>query len=581
MPCLYGITFAVSDIPISVRPWNAWSNATTARPPGRLARDLDRVLDRLRAGVREHRLRRTVDRRERVQPLGELDVRLVRRHVEARVRVELCLTLDGGDHLGRGVADVQHRDPRREVDQPVAVDVLDDRARRAGGDDRMEVRDPGGDRGGAPREPLRALRARDLGDQLPFLWDVHARKCDVGRRTARRRAGRPDRPRLGLYRMSNPGLPGAHRRALDAPFRTIVLMALTVRDIVSIPGMPLRLLAGEDGADRPVRWVHSSELEDPTAWLKGGELILTTGMGVGTRRRNSEPMSAGSSEAGVAGLGFGLGFGHDKTPRAIVTEADKQGFPLFEVPYPVPFIAITEAVFTRLAAEQYDRSAARRRRRARADARRPRGRRAWRASADRSPTSFDGWALLLDLHGIALVSTGADADARRARVWDAIRGSRPDASATFSLTVLDEADHVWVQPVGAQGRVEAFLAVGTPEQPTQLDRIVAGHALSLFAIELAKSRAVADAERRLARGLLRRAGPRGSLPPAEAARGLARFGFARDAEVAVIGDRAGRRRPRPDAACARRDRPVLAARGRVPRLADRERDQRAVADRSR
>ena len=52
--------------------------------------------------------------------------------------------------------------------------------------------------------------------------------------------------------------------------------------------------------------------------------------------------------------GSGLGFGHDKTPKAMITEATKHGFPLFEVPYPVPFIAITEAVFTRLLAEQYD-----------------------------------------------------------------------------------------------------------------------------------------------------------------------------------------------------------------------------------
>ena len=42
-------------------------------------------------------------------------------------------------------------------------------------------------------------------------------------------------------------------------------MAVTVKDIVAIPGMPLRLLAGEDDAARPIRWVHVSELEDPTA----------------------------------------------------------------------------------------------------------------------------------------------------------------------------------------------------------------------------------------------------------------------------------------------------------------------------
>ena len=33
MPCLYGITFAVSDIASSVRPWNAWSNVTIAWRP--------------------------------------------------------------------------------------------------------------------------------------------------------------------------------------------------------------------------------------------------------------------------------------------------------------------------------------------------------------------------------------------------------------------------------------------------------------------------------------------------------------------------------------------------------------------
>src|SRR5438034_2218026 len=33
MPCLYGITLAVSDMARSVRPWNAWSNVTTAGLP--------------------------------------------------------------------------------------------------------------------------------------------------------------------------------------------------------------------------------------------------------------------------------------------------------------------------------------------------------------------------------------------------------------------------------------------------------------------------------------------------------------------------------------------------------------------
>jgi purine catabolism regulator len=308
-------------------------------------------------------------------------------------------------------------------------------------------------------------------------------------------------------------------------------MAVTVHDIVSIPGMPLKLLAGGDGAATPVRWVHSSELEDPTAWLKGGELILTTGMGVGDTVAKQRAYIRRLVDAGVSGLGFGLGFGHDKTPRPLVTEAAKHGFPLFEVPYPVPFIAITEAVFTRVVAEQYDTL-----QRA-VDAEHVLTRAVLegggvggvvRSLAD----VVKGWALVLDLHGMPLASTDADAEARREWIWDEVRTSRPEA-ATFSLTLLDEAYHVWIQPVGAQGRIEAFLAMGTPEQPTPLDRIVAGHALSLCAIELAKSRAVAEAERRLQGDFFDELA-RGDLTPADASRGLARFGFERDASVFVV-----------------------------------------------
>jgi DNA-binding PucR family transcriptional regulator len=308
-------------------------------------------------------------------------------------------------------------------------------------------------------------------------------------------------------------------------------MAVCVLDIVSIPGLPLRLLAGETNAGLPIRWVHASELEDPTPWLKGGELILTTGMGVGTTAAAQRAYVRRLVQAGVAGLGFGLGFGHTRVPKALVTEAETSGFPLFEVPYPVPFIAITEAVFTRLLAEQYDTL-----QRA-VDAEHVMTRAVLEGDgidgiARSLAGVIGGWVLLLDLHGMPLAATNRAASTRTQRVWEEIGAARP-SGAHFSLTLLDRGHHVWIQPVGAQGQVEAFLAVGKPEQPTQLDRIVAGHALSLFAVELAKARAVADAERRLQGdffGELRR----GELDPSEAARGLARFGFSRESKVVAV-----------------------------------------------
>jgi purine catabolism regulator len=316
---------------------------------------------------------------------------------------------------------------------------------------------------------------------------------------------------------------------MDVPYNRA--MTVAVRDIVAIPGLPLKLLAGGTRADLPIRWVHASELEDPTPWLKGGELLLTTGMGVGETPARQRAYVQRLVGAGVAGLGFGLGFGHDRTPRAIVNAAVKAEFPLFEVPYPVPFIAITEAVSSRLLAEQLDAL-----QRA-VDAEHVLTRAALEGRgidgiAASLGTVTRGWALLLDLHGLPLASTSRAASLRQEAVWDEVRRSRPDG-ASFSLSFVDRGHHVWVQPIGAQGRVEGFLAVGKPEQPSQLDRIVAGHALSLFAIELAKSRAVAEEKRRLQGDFFDRIAG-GELGASEARRGLARFGFDRDARVLVI-----------------------------------------------
>ena len=42
---------------------------------------------------------------------------------------------------------------------------------------------------------------------------------------------------------------------------------LTVSELLS--DLDVRLLTGESATDVPVRWVHISEIEDPTPWLSG------------------------------------------------------------------------------------------------------------------------------------------------------------------------------------------------------------------------------------------------------------------------------------------------------------------------
>jgi purine catabolism regulator len=128
-------------------------------------------------------------------------------------------------------------------------------------------------------------------------------------------------------------------------------MELTVESLIGELG--LELVCGEDAAQAHVRWVHSTELQDPTPWLKGGELLLTTGIQLNGPKSQRELIDR-LADHEIAGLGFGTGFAHKRLPAALVTAAKKRSFPLFEVPYELPFIAITERAFARLLDERYE-----------------------------------------------------------------------------------------------------------------------------------------------------------------------------------------------------------------------------------
>lgn len=128
-------------------------------------------------------------------------------------------------------------------------------------------------------------------------------------------------------------------------------MELTVASLIDELG--LELASGHDAAQAHVRWVHSTELSDPTPWLRGGELLLTTGIQLDGPKSQRELIDR-LADHRIAGLGFGTGFKHKRMPAALVTAARKRSFPLFEVPYELPFIAITERAFAQLVNERYE-----------------------------------------------------------------------------------------------------------------------------------------------------------------------------------------------------------------------------------
>lgn len=162
-------------------------------------------------------------------------------------------------------------------------------------------------------------------------------------------------------------------------------MSVTLSDLLAESALGLSLVvSGDPGAlDAPIVWVHSSESVDPTPYLEGGEMLLVTGLqwpeelpqepqGLPQEREDAAPSrdarhlpglqpadrqsfdaqtiaalrqyASRLADAGVRGIGFGIGVAHAAIPQWLVDECQQTGVPLLSVPLETPFIAISKRV---------------------------------------------------------------------------------------------------------------------------------------------------------------------------------------------------------------------------------------------
>lgn len=142
--------------------------------------------------------------------------------------------------------------------------------------------------------------------------------------------------------------PGGASPAYDGPSPTPDgrPMPLHLRQLLDDPGLGLELVAGGPDASLlvPIRWAHIAETPDPTPWLEGGELLLTTGLGVRDDPEAQRRLVEGLTRRGCVAIGFGVGVSMPGVPQAMLDAADRCGIPLFTVPFEVPFIAVTRRV---------------------------------------------------------------------------------------------------------------------------------------------------------------------------------------------------------------------------------------------
>lgn len=141
----------------------------------------------------------------------------------------------------------------------------------------------------------------------------------------------------------------------------------TVRGLLAEPVLRLIPRLSGDGLDAPLAWAHSSDLTDPTPFLTGESLLLTTGTQFPAERNGDDEAADDAPyyeayvdrlvRAGVVALGFGLEVIREGTPAALVEACRQRGVALVEVPYEIPFLALIRWVADRITARERERDA--------------------------------------------------------------------------------------------------------------------------------------------------------------------------------------------------------------------------------
>lgn len=135
-------------------------------------------------------------------------------------------------------------------------------------------------------------------------------------------------------------------------------MPLTIKQILELPvlgaGEPEVIGGVQDPhtLERPVRWVHASDLPDLSNLLEGGELVLTTGAALADPRSRDQYL-ARLAAAGAVAVIVELGLHITEMPDTVLAQRDTLPLPLVVLHRTIRFVEVTEEVHRRIVAEQY------------------------------------------------------------------------------------------------------------------------------------------------------------------------------------------------------------------------------------
>jgi len=261
----------------------------------------------------------------------------------------------------------------------------------------------------------------------------------------------------------------------------------------SLPGA-LAPASGFTATDDEVSAVHVSELQDPTAYLSGGELLLTTGLALPDNEIACERYVSRLRAAGITALGLGLGPSVSAVPEALTVACARHSLCLLVVPPEAAFLTVTKAYWmARSRSTQQELTDAITAHRSLVD-----------AMVSRDPVgetlkalsrAIGAWVARLDPAGAVehVFPTARVSDALAiAEQLSALKVAGMHSSATFP----SGDDVVAVFPLPLEDRVVGYIAIGSTEPLGAAARrlvLTAGALLSLDSVQRHRADAATQA----------------------------------------------------------------------------------------
>ncbi|BBX31127.1 CdaR family transcriptional regulator [Mycolicibacterium mageritense DSM 44476 = CIP 104973] len=275
-------------------------------------------------------------------------------------------------------------------------------------------------------------------------------------------------------------------------------MAMTVRRLIGINDLALSLVAGRVGIDRVISWAHAIELTDPSPWLSGGELVMTTGLHLSESPAEQRDYVQRIVESGSTAIAFDTGVRFREVPPAVVAAGDEFGIPVLAVSPETPFIAISRAVIDEITADQV--RLVQKVVQGQENLARVTMRGGIPALVDTLSSALNCTACVLDRSRVVLAESGVGTTELVERVQEQLDKDQKRRRGV-SRVLVDDRGTLTIQQVPGADEKQGYLAVASADPLDASDRLLVGHALALLSIELAKPARVIDAEQRLRTGV--------------------------------------------------------------------------------